>query len=119
MLKNILLVAFGGALGSTLRYLISLIFISKKFPFSTLTVNIVGSFLIGLLIAYSLKNSVSSYWQTILVVGFCGGFTTFSAFSWDVISMLQNGRYSIAFIYVLAMLIISILFTFIGFNLIK
>lgn len=119
MLRNIIFVAFGGAFGSVLRYLIATIIITKKFPASTFLVNIIGSFLIGVLMAYLLKQTNNQNWQLLMVTGFCGGFTTFSAFSWDVILLLQQARYLTAILYVLATFILSISFCFLGFNISK
>ena len=76
-LRNILLVALGGALGSVCRYLISKLSLGT-FPWGTLTVNILGSLLIGLLTGLMLRGSVSPEMKLLLVTGFCGGFTTFS-----------------------------------------
>ncbi len=116
MLRNILVVAFGGAVGSIARYATSLLITTKKFPLNTFTVNIIGSFLIGILMGYAAKQINAQTWQLLMVTGFCGGFTTFSAFSWDVVTMLQQQRYTTALLYIFATLIIGVLFTFIGFR---
>lgn len=119
MLRNIFFVALGGSFGSVLRYLVATIIVTKKFPTSTFLVNIIGSFLIGFLMAFLLKQNNSQHWQLLMVTGFCGGFTTFSAFSWDVILLLQQARYLTAVLYVLATFILSIFFCFLGFSLCK
>jgi CrcB protein len=115
MLRNILFVAFGGAVGSVFRYLTNLLFPSKTLPIATFTVNIIGSFLIGLLMGYIVKQSNTQTWQLILVTGFCGGFTTFSAFSWDVVLMLQQQRFATAFGYISCTVLIGIAATMLGF----
>jgi CrcB protein len=99
MIANVLLVAIGSALGGVLRYLVGL-----SFPFNpvihdvavgTLTVNVVGSFLAGMFLAWSLAGGLLQGqvgWQLFLIVGFCGGFTTFSTFSLDTLVLLQQGE---------------------------
>jgi CrcB protein len=119
LLRNILFVAFGGAVGSVLRYITGIIISTKKIPLATLTVNIIGSFLIGILMGYLVKQLNQQGWQLLLVTGFCGGFTTFSAFSWDIVQMFQQQRYSTAFIYILSTLFLGILSTALGFWLIR
>ena len=115
LLRNILFVAFGGAIGSVFRYIASLLFIAKKFPLSTFVVNIIGSFLIGLLMGYIAKQTNAQTWQLLLVTGFCGGFTTFSTFSWDIVLMLQQQRYGVVAFYIFSTLILGLLFAFLGF----
>jgi CrcB protein len=117
MLRNILFVAFGGSIGSVFRYLMGLIINTKKIPVATFTVNISGSFFIGLLMGYMIKQSNAQNWQLLLVTGFCGGFTTFSTFSWDIILMLQQQRYSSALFYITATVLCGVVFTFLGLEL--
>ena len=91
-MKDFLLVGLGGFLGSIGRYGISVMFlksIPEKTYLSTLTVNLLGSFLIGILIAYTLRLSHSL--SLFLAVGFCGGFTTFSTFSMEGIRLIKHG----------------------------
>ena len=83
-MKNFLLVFIGGGFGSGLRYLISNLMnqYSKVLPFGTFTVNMIGCLLIGLVLGFAQKENVLSTNQTLLLAtGFCGGFTTFSAFA--------------------------------------
>jgi CrcB protein len=105
MLKNILLVFFGGGMGSVLRYLCSHIerrlYPDIVFPISTFFVNIVGCFLIGILIGITTRGGIlDEKTQLMLVVGFCGGFTTFSAFAAENIKMLENGNYLLFALYI-------------------
>jgi CrcB protein len=72
-----LLVALGAAVGAPLRYLIASSFDSERFPWGTLVVNVAGSFLLGLFVAADM----SDHWLALLGTGFCGGFTTYSAFA--------------------------------------
>lgn len=93
-INALLLVAAGGALGASARYGVSLALINSagRFPFATLTVNILGSFLLGLLFAYSQHTAISEGWRLFLAVGVLGAFTTFSTFSVEVVALLQQGE---------------------------
>ena len=113
------LVAVGGACGSVFRYISSLLFVTKKFPLSTFIVNVVGCFVIGLLMGYFIKQQPAQSWQMLLITGFCGGFTTFSAFSFDIVLLLQQQRYATALLYIFATVIIGILSTMLGMYLMK
>lgn len=94
LVKSLLLVAAGGAIGATARYGFSLALINSaaRFPFATLAVNILGSFLLGLLFAYSQQQAVSESWRLFLGVGILGAFTTFSTFSVEVVVLIQQGE---------------------------
>ncbi len=119
MFKNFLLVGLGGAIGSMLRYAISLLVTVKQFPYSTFIVNIAGSFIIGAVLALSFKNDIfSNNWKIFLATGICGGFTTFSAFAAENMALLQSGKYGIAFIYIIASLLLGIAAVVLGFKLI-
>lgn len=90
-------IALGGAIGACLRFFISEMtfhWLGKGFPFGTLLVNLVGSFLLGVLYAVIEQGVIDvSPWKTILGIGLLGAFTTFSTFSVDSILLLQNGMY--------------------------
>lgn len=119
MIKNLILVSVGGGLGSVFRYLGGIL-ISKQsgFPTSTFLVNIIGSFIIGLLIA-KLFHSPNETIRLLLVVGFCGGFTTFSAFSAETFQLLQDGSFSTAILYVLGSIILGLLAMVSGYSLMR
>jgi len=120
MFKNFLLVGLGGALGTMLRYATYLLINSKNFPFATLAINIVGSFIIGLVLAFSLKDeSFLNNWKLFLATGICGGFTTFSAFSAENVVLLQNEKFFLAFIYIAASIVAGIAAAWLGFKLIN
>ena len=119
MLKNLLLVGLGGGLGSILRYGSSLIINSKLFPYATLAVNIIGSFIIGIVFAMSIKEeALSNNWKLFLATGICGGFTTFSAFSLENMGLLQSEKFGMALTYIFLSVGLGILATFLGYLLI-
>lgn len=94
-MREIALVATGGAIGATMRYLVGG-FVSTRtgagFPWGTLAVNIVGAFLLGLLMALSADRAVvSAGWRVFLGVGVLGGFTTFSTLSYESVRLLEQG----------------------------
>ena len=94
MLRNLLLAGTGGFIGSMLRYFIQIVFeknLSGTFPYGTMTANILGSFIIGVVFALSEKgNIISPEWRIFLTVGVCGGFTTFSAFAYNNFMMIKE-----------------------------
>lgn len=119
MIKNFLLVGLGGALGSMLRYAAYLLITVKHFPFGTFLVNIIGSFIIGIVLALSLKDeSFLNNWKVFLATGICGGFTTFSSFSAENVALLQNGKFGIALLYITLSIVLGIAAAWLGFKLI-
>jgi CrcB protein len=117
-MKEILFVAVGGALGSSMRYLVSsgiYAWFGRAFPWGTLAVNIVGSFIIGLMsILLVEKFNVAQEWRLAIVVGVLGGFTTFSAFSWDTLDLMQQGLTLKALLNVLATVMLCIVAAWLG-----
>jgi fluoride exporter len=119
MFKNFLLVGLGGALGSMLRYAAYLFITTKYFPAATLAVNILGSFIIGLVLALSVKDETFlNNWKLFLATGICGGFTTFSAFSAENVALLQNEKYFIALLYIVLSIVLGIGAACLGFKLV-
>ena len=117
MIKNVLLVFMGGGLGSVCRYLISDISYFKKFviPYPTLFTNLLGCFLIGLALGWSIKNSnIDSSIVILFTVGFCGGFTTFSSFSQENLTLINNNQLSSLFVYVFSSILVGIFSVFLG-----
>jgi fluoride exporter len=112
-------VAVGGAIGSVLRFGVNLAaprLLGNDFPWATLAVNVVGSFLIGLITAFLAEKFVDQpELKLFLTTGVLGGFTTFSAFSLDVFGLMQRGENSTALIYALASVMLSIVAVFAGF----
>jgi fluoride exporter len=120
MVKNFLWVGLGGAIGSMLRYAVSLLVTVKEFPVATFLVNMLGSFIIGAVWAFSIKEAnFNNHWRLFLATGICGGFTTFSAFSAENLAFLQTGKYGIALVYILISIIVGLGATALGFKLIN
>lgn len=86
-----LYVAFGGAIGAVVRFLLSQAMPAKYFPWATLTANITGAFVIGVIYVYAQNYSAQNWMKTFLMVGLLGGFTTFSAFSLETLHLFQSG----------------------------
>lgn len=115
MIRNILLVALGGAIGSVCRYLLSGINIAS-WPWGTFVVNILGSLLIGLLTGLMSKGILSPEMKLLLVTGFCGGFTTFSTFANESFSMMKAGDVLLMALYVGTSVMIGIFAVWLGMN---
>jgi CrcB protein len=121
-MKILLAIGFGSFLGGISRYLITL-FIQNKFlstfPYGTLGVNIIGCFLIGIVYGLNTRGIVNIEWRLFLATGFLGGFTTFSSFSNETISLLRDAQYWQAFSYIAVSVLIGLAATFGGISLIK
>lgn len=119
--KLYLLAGLGSFIGGVLRFAISHIYVSRFstiFPYHTFLINIVGSFVIGIVAAAALKGSISEDWKVFLAVGICGGFTTFSAFSLEMLDMLRSGAVATALAYAAASLALGLVAAYLGFWLI-
>ena len=119
MIKQFLLVGFGGAIGSVLRYAGNVLYSSRSFPVTTLLINIIGSFAIGMVIAFSIKNNSSANWKLFLATGLCGGFTTFSAFSLENLLLIQNGKFLLSMLYIGSSILLGITAAWLGYKLIN
>ena len=102
-MKQILLVGIGGFIGSIARFYVSKLNLSGhvlSIPMGTLTVNIIGSFIIGLIVGISAKSEIiTPGLRLFLMVGICGGFTTFSSFTLENMTLMQNGQFLSVLIY--------------------
>ncbi|MBX2925968.1 MAG: fluoride efflux transporter CrcB [Chitinophagaceae bacterium] len=122
-MKAILIIWIGGGLGSVLRYLAQLgmsKLVTTTFPAGTFLVNITGCFIIGLLYGLADKYTVlTTEWRLFLVTGLCGGYTTFSSFSYEGISLFRQGNYTYFILYVVLSVVIGLLSTLGGMNIVK
>jgi CrcB protein len=121
-MKLILIIGTGSFIGGVFRYLLSLLIQAKTaspFPLPTLTVNVIGCFLIGIVIGIFDKGQLSQEWKLFLATGVLGGFTTFSAFSNETIILFREGHAGNALLYVAASVILGLLATYCAYLLVK
>lgn len=114
MFSNILLIGLGGAAGSILRYACQR-FGNTSFPYGTFLVNIAGCFLIGMIWGLSVKG-MDEERKLLLATGFCGGFTTFSAFTMEGVQMMAENRWLAFALYTGGSVVVGLLATFLGFK---
>ena len=121
-MKNLLFVFIGGGFGSVLRFAIGKYLNGSlhTFPYGTFAVNVLGSLLIGIILGLAAKNNTISHSQTLLLTtGFCGGFTTFSAFAYENQVFLKNGDFANFAIYTITSFVFGFLAVFLGLFLVK
>ena len=121
--RSILLVGIGGSIGSVARYLVGVVlagYTSSSFPYATLLVNVAGCFLIGVIFALSDRGSLlSPEWRILLTTGFCGGFTTFSTFSYESLRLMQDGELLYLAAYIFGSLLLGLAATYVGILLVR
>lgn len=117
MLKNILLIGSGGAIGSICRYIIS-VYIQKifahNFPLGTFAVNILGCFIVGLIFGLIEGHPQQHHLRLLFVIGFCGGFTTFSSFAYENIHLVQSGHNLSMLLYTLGSIVVGFIAVWAG-----
>ena len=121
-MKRILITGAGSFIGGMLRYLIAEFVQTRyltNFPIGTLTVNVIGCFIIGIVFGLADKENLTQEWRLFLATGLLGGFTTFSAFSIETIGMLRDGQFWSAAAYIFLSVILGLLVAFIGISIIK
>ncbi|WP_337262031.1 MULTISPECIES: fluoride efflux transporter CrcB [unclassified Serratia (in: enterobacteria)] len=122
MLSSLLAVFIGGGLGSVLRWMVSMKMnpLHQHIPLGTLSVNLVGGFIIGLALAlFTRMTHLDATWKLLITTGFCGGLTTFSTFSVEVVYLLQDGRLVWAIVNTLLNLAGSLTMTLLAFMLVS
>ena len=117
-MNNILYIAAGGSIGAVMRYLVSTgvhAILGRSFPYGTLTVNVLGSFLMGFLFVFMLeRSSLGPEWRALVLIGFLGAFTTFSTFSIETLNLIENGAMVRAMANILVSVTTCILATWLG-----
>jgi fluoride exporter len=123
MLQTILLVGTGGFIGSVMRYLVQYYMeksLTSTFPWGTLIANIAGSFIIGMIFSLAEKgNLMSAEWRIFLAVGICGGFTTFSSFAYNNLTMLNERAWGSLLLNMGGNLFLGILAVYLGIILVR
>ncbi|MEN8121813.1 MAG: fluoride efflux transporter CrcB [Bacteroidota bacterium] len=118
MIKVLMIIGTGGFIGSISRYLVQQLMQEKfdtSFPIGTFTVNILGSFIIGIVYALSEKGDVlSPEWRLFLAVGLCGGFTTFSSFAYESLQMMKLEQFFFVALYMGLSLFLGLIATYLG-----
>ncbi len=118
MLKSVIVVASGGAFGAVARFLTitaTQLLFNGRFPLGTLLVNCLGSFLIGLFMSLYMERLADvEYWRLLIVVGFLGGYTTFSTFAWETWALYMNGQWLMALLNLLLNNFIAIVLVVLG-----
>ena len=118
-MKTFWAVAIGAALGGVARYYLASAIqqrVGPTFPWGTLVINVSGGLLLGVLMRYALATpSVSTELRALLTTGFCGGYTTFSTYSYETATLLEDGQYGRACTYALASVVLALVATFAGF----
>jgi len=112
---HLLLVGLGGGLGSMLRFGLSRWIVAGALPWGTVVANVVGSLLIGVVLAKTgPTDGPNAHWQAFLAMGFCGGFTTFSSFSWQTLEQLRNGQTGVAIEHVVLTVTVCLFAVWVG-----
>ena len=111
MVSTLSLVALGGAIGASLRYLVGVAVFRltgpSEFPVAILSVNILGSFLMGVFVVVAARQGLT-HLSPLVMTGLLGGFTTFSAFSLETVTLMERGDYASAGLYVLLSVVLSV-----------
>ncbi len=112
MIKAVILIFFGGGIGSVFRYLTSVFtekYVQSTFPWATFFVNVVGCLIVGILAGLFVRQQLTSPdLRLLFITGFCGGFTTFSAFALENVKLFQNGNSLLALLYIALSVILGV-----------
>ena len=123
-MKLLLIIGLGGGAGSILRYLMQVavnrLIPALAFPLGTFIVNITGCFLIGLFYGLSVKHAwFTDEWRLLLITGLCGGYTTFSSFSYESMSLITEGHFLYFGLYVCLSVLLGLCATWLGYMLLR
>lgn len=117
MMQQLLAVMVGGVIGATLRFFVAMLAThlgGESFPWGTLTVNLIGSFMIGFLWALLAESSLDPAWRAFIFVGLLGSFTTFSSFTLDGLKLLELNKVSLALLYIGGSNLLGLLLVYLG-----
>lgn len=117
-MQQLLIIAGGGALGAVLRFEVSAYIyrlLGRDFPYGTLAVNVIGSFLMGIFFILIIERGLlSSEWRSAIIVGFLGAFTTFSTFSIETLTLMESGEINRALLNIVFSVVVCLCATWIG-----
>jgi CrcB protein len=106
LLKNFLAISVAAIVGANLRYLLSRVAareLGPVFPYGTLFINIVGSFIVGFFIIWTTERVlIDPRWRLLVVIGFCGSFTTFSSYAFETMAYFEQGQWGLMFVNILS-----------------
>jgi len=122
-MEKYIVIAIGGSIGAVSRYIVSTLsakYLGTDFPYGTLIVNIIGSFILSFFMVLSIeKLALNPLWRLFFATGFLGAFTTLSSITYETLAIANDGDYIKALINIFANFFISLLFAYIGFILAK
>lgn len=116
-MRELLLVFLGGGLGSAARYLVSKTYavVQPSFPFATLTANVLSCVVFGLIIMLGVdKLNISPAFKLLMLTGFCGGFSTYSSFTFETVELFKNGNSAMAFTNIVLNFLLSVMGLYLG-----
>ena len=119
MINHLILIALGGSIGAILRYLFTLAIPINNLPLATLSVNVIGSLLIGIAFYFLQKTADQDFLKYFIIIGVFGSFTTFSTFSLDIFRLIEQKQIILSLIYLISSVSLSILAVFAGYFLSK
>jgi len=106
LLKNFLAISVAAIVGANLRYLLSHLAareLGPVFPYGTLFINIVGSFIVGLFLIWTTERVlIDPHWRLVVVIGFCGSFTTFSSYAFETMAYFEGGQWGLMLVNILS-----------------